>query len=93
MNLNLNKNLCVFDIESTGLDVSQDRIVEISILKVTPEGEETELTLRINPEIEISEESTSIHGITQEDIKDAPTFQEVADQLADFIGDADLAGY
>lgn len=93
MNLNLKKNLCIFDIEATGLDVSQDRIVEISILKVTPEGEETELTLRINPEMEISEESISIHGITQEDIKNSPTFKEVAKQIADFIGDADLAGY
>lgn len=93
MNLNLKKNLCIFDIETTGLDVSQDRIVEISILKVTPEGEETELTLRINPEMEISEESISIHGITQEDIKNSPTFKEVAKQIADFIGDADLAGY
>lgn len=93
MNLNLKKNLCIFDIEATGLDVSQDRIIEISILKVTPEGEETELTLRINPEMEISEESISIHGITQEDIKNSPTFKEVAKQIADFIGDADLAGY
>lgn len=93
MNLNLKKNLCIFDIEATGLDVSQDKIVEISILKVTPEGEETELTLRINPEMEISEESISIHGITQEDIKNSPTFKEVAKQIADFIGDADLAGY
>jgi len=93
MSLNLKNDLCVFDIESTGLDVSLDRIVEISILKIDPKGKETHLTMRINPEMEISEESSEIHGITQEDIKDEPTFKEVADQIATFIGNADLAGF
>lgn len=93
MNLNLEKSLCVFDIESTGLDVTNDRIVELSILKVSPSGEEEALTLRLNPEIPISEESTTIHGITKEDVKDCPTFKAVADQVATFIGTADLAGF
>jgi len=93
MSLNLKNDLCVFDIESTGLDVSQDRIVEISMLKITPKGEETRLTLRINPEIEISKESSEIHGITKEDIKDSPTFKEAADQIAEFIASSDLAGF
>lgn len=93
MSLNLKNALCVFDIESTGLDVSQDRIVEISMLKIDPTGKEETLTLRINPEMQISAESTEIHGITQEDIKDQPTFKEVSDQVAKFIGDADLAGF
>lgn len=93
MKLNLSNDLCVFDIESTGLDISKDRIVELSILKITPEGKEESLTLRINPEMKISEESTSIHGIKQEDIKDCPTFKDVADQIANFIGSADLAGF
>ena len=93
MSLNLKNDLCVFDIESTGLDVSLDRIVEISMLKTNPAGEESRLTLRINPEIEISKESSEIHGITKEDLKDAPTFKEVADQIAEFIGAADLAGF
>nr|WP_299201871.1 3'-5' exonuclease [uncultured Brumimicrobium sp.] len=93
MSLNLKNDLCVFDIESTGLDVSQDRIVEISMLKKSSTGEESSLTLRLNPEMEISKESSEIHGITQEDIKDAPTFKEAADQIADFIGSSDLAGF
>ncbi|PWH81897.1 3'-5' exonuclease [Brumimicrobium oceani] len=93
MSLNLKNDLCVFDIESTGLDVSQDRIVEISILKISPNGEESKLTLRINPEIPISKESSEIHGITQEDIKGEPSFKELANTIADFIGKADLAGF
>lgn len=93
MSLQLKNNLCVFDIESTGLDVSSDRIVELSILKITPNGEKEELTLRINPTIKISQESIDIHGITEEDVKDCPTFKEAADQIATFIGEADLAGY
>src|SRR5699024_2532766 len=71
----------------------KDRIVEISILKVNPKNEESTLTMRLNPEMKISEESIAIHGIKDEDIKDAPTFKEVANKIAEFIGDADLAGY
>lgn len=93
MSLNLKNDLCVFDIESTGLDVSQDRIVEISMMKIDSKGKEDTLTLRINPEIEISKESSEIHGIQQEDIKDEPTFKEAADKIADFIGSSDLAGF
>lgn len=93
MSLKLQNDLCVFDIESTGLDVSQDQIVEISLLKISPSGEESRLTLRINPEIEISKESSEIHGITKEDLKDAPTFKEAADQIARFIDQSDLAGF
>lgn len=93
MNIKLTNSLCVFDIESTGLDISTDRIIEISILKISPKGEKDSLTLRINPEIEIPKESSEIHGITNQDIKDCPTFKDVANQIAEFIGDADLAGY
>ncbi|PKR80383.1 DNA polymerase III subunit epsilon [Brumimicrobium salinarum] len=93
MNLNLQNDLCVFDIESTGLDVSKDRIVELSMLKINTNGEEKKLTLRVNPEIEISKESTEIHGISNEDVKDEPTFKALADQISTFIGDADLAGF
>lgn len=93
MSLNLKNDLCVFDIESTGLDVSQDRIVEISLMKIAPSGEETTLTMRINPEMEISKESSEIHGIFQEDIKDEPTFKEAADKIASFIGKSDLVGF
>ncbi|WP_107037923.1 3'-5' exonuclease [Brumimicrobium mesophilum] len=93
MSLNLKNDLCVFDIESTGLDVSQDRIVEISLMKIAPNGDETTLTIRINPEMEISKESSEIHGITQEDIKDAPTFKEASGKIANFIGKSDLVGF
>lgn len=93
MKLNLSNDLCVFDIESTGLDISEDRIVELSILKITPDGKEESLTLRLNPEIPISKESSEIHGIMLEDVKDCPTFKEASEQIAAFIGTADLAGF
>lgn len=93
MSLALKNDLAIFDIEATGLDVSQDRIIEIAVLKVSKDSSESSYVKRINPEVEISEESIEIHGITKEDVKDAPTFAEVADELADFIGTADLAGF
>lgn len=93
MKLNLKKPVVFFDIESTGLSVSKDRIVEIGLIKVNPNQSEESLTLRINPEMEISKESEEIHGISNEDIKEAPTFKQVAQKIKEFIGDADLAGY
>ncbi len=93
MNLNLNNDLAVFDIESTGLDVSSDRIVEIAVLKITPSGEQEEWVKRLNPQMPISSESTEIHGISDEDVQNAPTFKDVADDLAAFLGSADLAGF
>lgn len=93
MNLKLKRPLAFFDLETTGVNISTDRIVEISILKVSPEGEETVRTLKINPEIPIPLESSMFHGIYDDDIKEAPTFKDVAEELAAFIGDADLAGY
>lgn len=93
MSLKVKNDLAIFDIEATGLDVSQDRIVEIAILKVASDGSESSYVKRINPEVKISEESIEIHGITEEDIKDAPTFRMIADELAEFIGSADLVGF
>jgi DNA polymerase III subunit epsilon len=93
MNLKLKRPLAFFDLETTGVNLSADRIVEISILKVSPDGSEAVKTLKINPEIPIPMESSVFHGIYDSDIKEAPTFKEVAAELADFIGDADLAGY
>lgn len=93
MNLNIKKPLAIFDLETTGLDISIDRIVEIAILKVSPDGKEIKYEKRINPEMPISEESTSIHGISNEDVKDCPTFSDLADEIAQFIGEADLAGF
>lgn len=93
MTLILKRPLVIFDLETTGVNVASDRIVEISALKANPDGTEETKTFRINPEMPIPLESSLIHGIYQEDIANAPTFKEVAQELADFIGDADLGGY
>ena len=93
MNLNLTNPLLFFDIESTGLDVAKDRIVEISCVKVYPDGHEDVKTRRINPEMHIPEESTAIHHITDDDVKDCPPFRQIAKSLAQWIGNSDIAGY
>lgn len=93
MELNLKRPLAFFDLETTGVNVSLDKIVEVSILKVSPGGKEESLTLRVNPEMPIPAESSMFHGIYDEDVKDAPTFRERAAEVAEFIGDSDLAGY
>ena len=89
----LTKPIAFFDLETTGLNISKDKIVEIAILKINPSGTEELLLHRINPVIPISEESTSIHGISNDDVKDCPTFEQLAEEIKTFIGDADLAGY
>ncbi|RZK54089.1 MAG: 3'-5' exonuclease [Pedobacter sp.] len=93
MKLNLKRPLAFFDLEATGINVGADRIVEIGILKAMPNGDELVLTKRINPEIPIPLVTSLIHGIYDEDIKNEPTFRTAAKEIADFIGDADLAGY
>jgi DNA polymerase III subunit epsilon len=94
MTFNLTKNLCFFDVESTGLNVISDRILQIGIMKFKPGKEEPEeLNMLINPGIPISEEAMGIHGITPKMLANKPTFAQVSQQLFDFIGDADLAGY
>ncbi|RKO71971.1 DNA polymerase III subunit epsilon [Sphingobacterium puteale] len=93
MELKLKRPLVFFDLETTGVNVATDRIVEVSFLKVMPSGEETVYTKKINPERPIPAESTFFHGIRDEDIKDAPTFKAIAVELAAFIGESDLAGY
>ena len=93
MQINLANPLVFFDLETTGINVSKDRIVEISILKVHPNGKEESKTRRINPGIPIPSEATVIHGITDEDVKDCPTFKEIAKSLASQIEGCDLAGF
>ncbi|RZK35233.1 MAG: 3'-5' exonuclease [Pedobacter sp.] len=93
MKLNLKRPLAFFDLEATGINVGADRIVEIGILKAMPNGDELVLTKRVNPEIPIPLVTSLIHGIYDEDIKNEPTFRTAAQEIADFIGDADLAGY
>lgn len=93
MRLNLKNPLVFFDLETTGTDITKDRIVEISYVKVFPNGKEESKTMRINPERPIPPESTAIHGITDDDVKDCPTFKAVAKTLAAQIEGCDLAGY
>lgn len=93
MGLNLKKTIAFIDLETTGLSISNDKIVEISILKLAPDNSVDTLTLRINPDIKISEESIAIHGITEEDVRDEPVFAKVAKNIVKFIGNADISGY
>ena len=93
MRLILKNPLVFFDLETTGTDITKDRIVEISYVKVFPNGKEESKTMRINPERPIPPESTAIHGITDDDVKDCPTFKAVAKTLAAQIEGCDLAGY
>jgi DNA polymerase III subunit epsilon len=94
MQLNLNREMVFFDLETTGLNVIRDRIVQIALVKIHKNGtDSSEFTTLINPGIPISEESMAVHGITPADLRNKPTFQQVADKIWDFIGNADLAGY
>ena len=93
MELKLNKPLVFFDLETTGMDIAKDRIVEIAMLKIHPNGDRESKTMKINPEIPIDPKATEVHGITDEDVKDAPTFTEVAKNILKFIEGCDLAGF
>ena len=93
MQLNLKNPLVFFDLETTGINITQDRIVEISFLKVYPNGNEDVKSRRINPGIPIPPQSTAIHGITDDDVKDCPTFRQVARSLAEQLEGCDLAGF
>ncbi len=93
MELNLTKPIAFIDLETTGINVANDRIVEISIIKVNPDGSTDILTKKVNPTVPIPPETTAIHGISDEDVKDEPTFAELAPELVRFIGNADLGGY
>lgn len=93
MQLKLANPLIFFDLETTGITINKDRIVEISLLKIFPNGDEDCKTRRINPEMPIPPESIAIHGITDEDVKDCPTFKEIAKSLAAIIEGCDLAGF
>ncbi len=93
MQLNLKNPLVFFDLETTGINIVSDRIVEISYLKIYPDGREESKTRRINPEMPISPEATAVHGITDENVKDCPTFKLIAKSLAAQIEGCDLAGY
>ncbi len=93
MELTLRKPLVIIDLETTGVSIATDRIVEISALKVTPGGAEEWLTMRLNPGIPISPEATRIHGITDADVANEPHFKDVAKRIAAFLEGCDLAGF
>lgn len=93
MKLNLKNPLVFFDLETTGVNINNDRIVEICYLKVYPNGNEESKTMRINPEMHIPEQSSAVHGIYDEDVADCPTFKEVAKLIARDIEGCDLAGF
>ena len=93
MQLNLKNPIVFIDLETTGIDIVKDRIVEIAILKIQIDGKEEEKVMRINPEIPISEEAQKIHGISNEDLANEPTFKEEAKNIAKFIEGCDLAGF
>ena len=93
MELKLNKPICFFDLETTGIDIGKDRIVEISIFKVFPNGNKESKTWLVNPTIPIPPETTAFHGITDEKVANEPTFAELASQVYAMIKDSDLAGF
>lgn len=93
MELNLKKPICFFDLETTGINVAKDRIVEIAILKVFPNGNKESHTWRVNPDMPIPAESTAIHGITNEMVANEPTFKELAPKVYALIKDSDLGGF
>ena len=93
MELNLRNPIIFFDLETTGVDIMSDRIVELSLIKVYPNGTEEVKSRRLNPERPIPAEATKVHGITDDDVKDAPTVKQVAKDLARIFEGCDVAGF
>ena len=93
MELKLTKPICFFDLETTGIDISKDRIVEISVLKVFPNGTKESKTWLVNPEMPIPPQTTAVHGITNEKVANEPTFKELATTIHNMVKDSDLAGF
>ncbi|MDO3694721.1 3'-5' exonuclease [Wenyingzhuangia sp. chi5] len=93
MNLELTRPIVFFDLETTGINIATDRIVEISILKVFPNGNKESKTWLVNPEVKIPKEASDIHGITNEKVINEPTFKELAPRVHELIKGCDLAGF
>ncbi|MCW5517370.1 3'-5' exonuclease [Muriicola sp. Z0-33] len=93
MHLQLTKPICFFDLETTGINVAKDRIVEISILKVYPNGNKESKTWLVNPEMSIPAEVVAIHGISDEKVANAPTFKALSKEIYNMIKDSDLGGF
>jgi len=93
MNLKLSRPIAFFDLETTGINIAQDRIVEISILRVEPDGNKASYTFKVNPTIPIPEATSKIHGIYDKDVANEPTFTELAPRLLEIFNNCDLGGY
>ncbi len=93
MKLKLERPIVFFDLETTGVDIAKDRIVEICLIRVEPNGNRESKSLRINPEVHIPETSSAVHGIYDQDVKDCPTFKQVAEDLKNIFEGCDLAGF
>ena len=93
MKLNLNKPICFFDLETTGTNPGKDRIVEIAVLKLDINNQKKEMVWRVNPECPIPDEASSVHGITDEMVKDQPIFKQISKEIYNFIEGCDLGGY
>ncbi|MBD80813.1 MAG: DNA polymerase III subunit epsilon [Crocinitomicaceae bacterium] len=93
MKLNLERPIAFIDLETTGVNVAKDRIVEIAVLKIHPDGQKEVKVKRVNPEMSIPTQSSDIHGITDEDVKDCPTFKQLAKSLFILLNDCDVAGF
>lgn len=93
MSLNLVRPICFFDLETTGINIAKDRIVEIAIHKLFPDGTEKTMTYRVNPTVPIPAEATAVHGITDEMVANEPTFEQLAHEIYNIMKDSDLAGF
>ena len=93
MALQLTRPICFFDLETTGINITNDRIVEMAVLKLNPDGSQEEKLWLINPEMPIPPEAAAVHGITDEKVADAPTFRELVAEISAFIIHCDLAGF
>lgn len=93
MNIQLTSPLAIFDLETTGINITQDRIIEIAILKIQPDGTKETYEKRVNPEVEMTEENMAIHGISNDDLKGCPTFKEIAPEVEAFIAGCDFGGF
>ena len=93
MALQLTRPICFFDLETTGINITNDRIVEMAVVKLNPDGSQEEKLWLINPEMPIPPEATAVHGITDEKVADAPTFRELVAEISAFIIHCDLAGF
>ena len=93
MALQLNRPICFFDLETTGINITNDRIVEMAVIKLNPDGTQEEKLWLVNPEMPISAEAAAVHGITDEKVANAPTFKQLAADISAFIIHCDLAGF